>query len=224
MPASTDPFESHLKRAADLFESGDIVQAGQIWQAILKKNPDHQVARAGLYKVKLYFDARATQGGLAKSQPPRPEPVSDLTTPGTQPAVAVAHPTTISADLARLLDQGCTLYDNGHIEDALGKWNKVLEMDPNNILAKGYINGAKRRLEQPVSESQPEEQVRSTMALAPGAYPGSVPFPVEPAPSMALAPIPPVPYESKPESAPEPVETVDVERLLRDGCTLYDMG
>lgn len=61
---TTDPFSPHLKRAAQLFQSGDIVQAGQIWQAILKKSPAHEEARIGLYKVKLFFDARATQDGL----------------------------------------------------------------------------------------------------------------------------------------------------------------
>ena len=68
MAEAPDPFEAYLKRATDLFEAGDIVRAGQIWQAILKKVPDHQVARAGLYRVKLYFDSRATQDGLVQAE------------------------------------------------------------------------------------------------------------------------------------------------------------
>jgi tetratricopeptide (TPR) repeat protein len=41
-----------------LFEAGEVVQAGQIWQAILKRDPAHQAARAGLYRVKLALDQK----------------------------------------------------------------------------------------------------------------------------------------------------------------------
>jgi hypothetical protein len=41
-----DPFAPHLRMADDLFAQGDIVKAGQIWQAILKQDPGHGEARA----------------------------------------------------------------------------------------------------------------------------------------------------------------------------------
>jgi tetratricopeptide (TPR) repeat protein len=56
MPPSPDPFQSHLARATTLFEQGEVVQAGQIWQAILKRDPAHREARAGLYQVKLALE------------------------------------------------------------------------------------------------------------------------------------------------------------------------
>jgi tetratricopeptide (TPR) repeat protein len=56
MPA--DPYQAHLDRAASLFDAGDAVQAGQIWQAILKRDPAHQAARAGLYRVKVFLDQK----------------------------------------------------------------------------------------------------------------------------------------------------------------------
>ena len=59
MPPAHDPFLAHLNRASALFEAGDVVQAGQIWQAILKRDPAHQAAREGLYRVKLVFDQQA---------------------------------------------------------------------------------------------------------------------------------------------------------------------
>jgi tetratricopeptide (TPR) repeat protein len=183
MAVASDPFESYLQRAASLFESGDIVQAGQIWQAILKKRPDHEVARAGLYKVKLYFDARATQDGLV-----RPKPEGD----GDVRATAGALPKSVDPEITRLLEQGCTLYDAGHVEDALTKWVQVLAKEPDNVLAKGYINGAKRSMQQ---------------------------FP-------AMVDVPPV-FEAAPEPAPSVASSepeADIERLLRDGCTLFDMG
>ena len=183
MAVASDPFESYLKRAADLFEAGDIVQAGQIWQAILKKRPDHEIARAGLYKVKLYFDARATQGGLVK-QKPAADDTDARTTQG-------APPKSQDPEVTRLLEQGCTLYDAGHVEDALLRWVQVLAKEPDNVLAKGYISGARRTLGQPILHQE-----------APA---------VE---SPAAAPVP----------AEAPGPEVDTERLLRDGCTLFDMG
>jgi tetratricopeptide (TPR) repeat protein len=176
MALGNDPYETYLKRAADLFEAGDIVPAGQIWQAILKKKPDHEAARAGLYKVKLYFDARATQSGLTelKAAPAPPDPQEAPKSPDTE--------------IVRLLEQGCTLYDAGHVQDAIARWTQVLAKEPGNVLAKGYISGAHRALEQAPSP-RPESSV--------------------PAPSPALA---------------HPGPDVDVERLLRDGCTLFDMG
>jgi tetratricopeptide (TPR) repeat protein len=178
MAAASDPFESYLRRAVELFEAGDIVQAGQIWQAILKKRPDHEIARAGLYKVKLYFDARATQGGLV-TQKSTGQAVDVRATQGGPAGVQ-------DPELVRLLEQGCTLYDAGHVEEALARWVQVLAKEPDNVLAKGYIEGARRTLVQPLPE---KEATAATRAPVPTDEPG-----------------------------------VDAERLLRDGCTLFDMG
>jgi tetratricopeptide (TPR) repeat protein len=204
-----DPFESYLKKAALLFEAGDVVQAGQIWQAILKKSPNHEVARAGLYKVKLYFDARATQDGLSSERKEEaakaaaPEPAPRPTTSGAAP------------EIVRLLEQGCTLYDAGHFEDAIAKWELVLEKEPHNVLAKGYITGARRILGLPVQEGAVEPEPRATGALPPDLYlgTGAIPAPV-PAPATQAPATP----------APPPMDKDEVDRLLRDGCTLYDMG
>ncbi len=191
MAVALDPFESYLKRAADLFEAGDIVQAGQIWQAILKKRPEHEVARAGLYKVKLYFDARATQGGLVGPKPS--VEVEDART--TQGAL----PRPPDPEVTRLLEQGCILYDAGHVEDAVTRWVQVLAKDPDNVLAKGYISGARRTLGQP----------------APAATPLVATSPAEPPPAAPVASL---------VAAPALAPTEESDRLLRDGCTLFDMG
>jgi|GEM_PF-420429 len=210
-----DPFESYLKKAAALFEGGDVVQAGQIWQAILKKSPNHEEARAGLYKVKLYFDARATQDGLASerkngkdAKPATPDPAPPAPTGGA------------SNELARLLEQGCTLYDAGHFEDAIAKWELVLEKDPHNVLAKGYIVGAQRILGLPAPEESVDAGPRATSALPADLYLGAGMIP-------ALPPSSPHEIPVAPPSAPAPLPGLDkdeIDRLLRDGCTLYDMG
>lgn len=208
MTSAPDPFEPHLQRAAQLFEAGDIVQAGQIWQAILKRSPNHTVARAGLYKVKLYFDARATQDGLAEAQ----KMLAPLISP---------------AELDRQLQLGCEHYDADRIQEALAVWMAILAQDPNHALARGYANGARRALGLPVADGEViMDAPRST---------GPLPTPpdvveavaveraAEPVVEPAAVPQP----EPLPETPPEAASTEadeDLERLLRDGCTLYDMG
>lgn len=162
------PFEPYLNQAKALFEAGDIVKAGQIWQAVLKRDPASEEARAGLYKVKAHFDARATQDGLRAVA--EPEPNRQTLTPP-------------SPEVNSLLDAGCALYDAGLVAKAVTTWEQALRQDPDNALAKGYLDGARRKLE---TESAPAPE----------------------------APPPPAP----------PASGDETDKLLRDGCTLYDMG
>ncbi|MBP1628928.1 MAG: hypothetical protein H6Q00_3403, partial [Holophagaceae bacterium] len=144
MNKSLDPYESYLQRADQLFQAGEVVQAGQIWQAILKRVPGHERAQAGLYQVKLHFDSRATQDGLSEASPKSGDPRDTATAlPGAAPTKAALAPPSPS-DLSRALDKGCALYDAGQVEDALRIWEEVLEQDPDNNLAKGYLQQARR--------------------------------------------------------------------------------
>lgn len=185
MAEPRDPYAAYLRKAADLFEAGDIVQAGQIWQAILKKVPGHDEARAGLYKVKLYFDARATQDGLADQ---------------ARALLPAAAPSPVAPELAQLLERGCALYDAGRTEEAVAAWEEVLARDSANAVAKGYLTAARRALGREET-SGAHRAVRDT---------GALPEPAAPAPAPQTASAPPSPEE--------------VERLVRDGCTLFDMG
>ena len=212
--ATPDPFEPYLNRAASLFDLGDIVQAGQIWQAILKRDPDHQAARAGLYKVKLCFDARATQEGMVppppppapKPQPqpePQPEPdhyqTAKRLTLNAQAAEAEPErapaPPPPEPDPEVLLRDGCTLYELGEVTDALRKWEQILAANPDHPLARSYANGARKELGLPPLE-------------------GGVPVTAPPAPAVEEPPAP------GGEDAPEGRAAV----LVREGVQLYDMG
>ena len=62
MSDTQDPFAAHLQRAQDLFQAGEVIAAGQIWQAILRKNPTHAGARACLVHVKHWLDERQKAG------------------------------------------------------------------------------------------------------------------------------------------------------------------
>jgi len=241
-----DPYAPHLRQADTLFAQGELVRAGQIWQAILKQNPNHAEARANLLAVKQRLLALREMEGAAETtaqapappEPALPEPAPsvppvvdpratapeapphELDTRATAPeapvhsapsmdprATAPEAPAaridprstapegpapvdpgrviTGAMDPERLLRQGCTLYDMGQLEDALMKWEQVLTLDPDNHLARGYANGARRELGLPSQEVQ-----------------------------------------AAPVSAPAEIHhaEVDVEKLLREAVQLYDMG
>ena len=166
-----DPYESYLLQAEALFAEGEVVKAGQIWQAILKQQPTHAGARERLMAVR----ARLQAIHETEVQEPAPEP------PPASPSQG--HP--VPPDTERLLADGCTLYDMGQLEDALLKWDELLRLEPNHALAQGYANGARRELGRPP---------------APAA---------EPTPSpVSLA----------------PPEGEDTDRLHREAAQLYDMG
>ena len=173
-----DPYEQYMQQAEALFEAGDVVKAGQIWQAVLKRDPGHVAARAGLYKVKAHFDTRATQDGLAKA--------------AATPAVEQTNRKTLTPappELNSLLEAGCALYDAGLLAKAIFTWEMALQKDPANALAKGYIDGARRKLEADSAPVVPPEA------------------PAEPPPSSGVT-----------------LQQDEIEKSLRDGCTLFDMG
>lgn len=171
---SQDPYAPYLRQADDLFSKGELVKAGQIWQAILKQAPQHVEARGRLLQVKQRLLALQAQAAaeapppvavtapeppappptpapaaeLAPPPAPAPEPTS-VPAPAPEPAsvAAPARPATPGeAEPDRLLIEGCTLFDMGQVEDALRKWELVLALDPGHRLAREYANGARRDL------------------------------------------------------------------------------
>jgi tetratricopeptide (TPR) repeat protein len=174
---SPDPFEPYLRQAEELYTGGDIVKAGQIWQAILKRVPGHAQAKAGLYKVKLHFDARATQGDLV----PKDVGGQGLTQPRpTSPEPEPEDPDT-------LLQCGCTLFDMGQLEEARVKWERLLARDPFHVQARQYVAEVRRQLD------------------------------LEP---LDLPPL----GEPTAEAVPDEASPDRLERCLREGVQLFDMG
>ena len=206
-----DPYAPYLRQADDLFAHGEIVKAGQIWQAILKQHPPHAEARAGLVAVKQRLLALREAEAAALPPPPAAPVPESAVLPEPEPvavakpdALAGAEPETIPAapseaspvpeptrvitgtlDPDRLLAEGCTLYDMGQIGDALRKWEGVLTLDPDHALARSYASGARRELGLP-------------------------------------------PLEERALAVQAPVQTQDAEedseKLLREAVQLYDMG
>jgi tetratricopeptide (TPR) repeat protein len=144
-----DPYAPHLRQANELFAQGQVVKAGQIWQAILKQQPAHPEARERLLQLKQQLLAQREQELASPAAKVAPEPA-----PGPEP------PPPAPPALAQ--------------EDVL-PFPPVVEAGP--------------------ASPQPEN-------------PAPVPVP--------SAPVEPV--------LPRAGEEFDPDRLLREGCTLYDMG
>ncbi|WP_243295220.1 hypothetical protein [Geothrix mesophila] len=208
-----DPYAPYLRQADQLFAQGEIVKAGQIWQAILKQQPAHAEARERLLALRDRLLAQrqeeervAAQAASPQIPAPLPEPVQPpspapppvtVAAPPAPLAPPPAHPLTPAppapvappppphVEPERLVIEGCTLYDMGQVADALQKWEQALAIDPTQSLALGYANGARRELGLP--------------------------------PLQGTAPVAPAE-----ELAPQADE--DVDKLLREAVQLYDMG
>jgi tetratricopeptide (TPR) repeat protein len=201
MTPTPDPYAPHLRQAENLYAQGEIVKAGQIWQAILRQHPVHAEARAGLLAVKERLLAlREAEAEAAAFGSPAPEPAPDppagpvappafdprsTAAPGSLSSVVPRKVTTGALDPEHLLAEGCTLYDMGQTQDALRKWEQVLTLAPDHALARGYANGARREL-----------------GLAPHEAPAA-----------------PAAVQVEDHYADE-----DVDKLLREAVQLYDMG
>jgi tetratricopeptide (TPR) repeat protein len=194
-----DPYATYLRQADDFLAQGEIVRAGQIWQAILKQQPSHPEARAGLLAVKeRLLVLRQAEAGGPPPAPPGLEPPGNSILKPAFPVIdppSTAHdesPVSVSGedcpgapDPERLLAEGCTLYDMGQTGDALRKWEQLLAQHPDHALARNYANGARREL------GLPPVQAPATSAPAPGSSPH---------------------FEE------------DTETLLQEAIQLYDMG
>jgi len=119
----------YLREASDLFDAGEVIKAGQIWQAILKKDPSINEAKSGLLRVR-----EILSGNDRQIQ-------SKSVTTGVQPLSE-----TSAEDIEGYLREGCSLYDKGELHEALNAWEKVLAIDPLHYNALSYVRGVRKEL------------------------------------------------------------------------------
>lgn len=129
----------HLRQASDFFDSGYVVKAGQIWQAILKRDSSNGEARAGLLKVRDVLTS-GPDADISAAEPHTLPPPEDLATP--VPADEAGH----------FLREGCSLYDSGALTEALAAWEKVLVIEPEHGLALSHVRGVRKELGLPILE------------------------------------------------------------------------
>lgn len=146
---SEDPYEGHLQRAEESLRAGDPMRAGQIWQAILKRVPDHPIARQGLIRVKQALEAASA---------PAPAAVS-------------------AEELATMLRQASQLWDLGVPEDAVAKWEAVLAIDPGNAEAQAFI--AMVRKEQAEEAAKPPKPAPPPAPVHPEEMTSTIPAMVQ---------------------------------------------
>ncbi|HET6329468.1 MAG TPA: tetratricopeptide repeat protein [Holophagaceae bacterium] len=208
-----DPYARYLQQAEELFSGGETVRAGQIWQAVLKQVPDHAAARDGLLRVKAALDAqtaakaaaeaaethrRATDSSVEIPALPEPEPV-----PQAPAAIAVPEPPTLPQPaVTQAMD-----------EDTQDKFLR----EGCTLYDMGQTEDALRKWDQLLAAVpdhamalQYAHGARQELGLA---LDGSV------SPSS--------PPQVHPVTREVPVYGAEAEaadKLLREGCLLYDMG
>ncbi len=220
-----DPYARYLQQAEELFASGEVIRAGQIWQAVLKQVPDHAAAREGLLRVKTALDAQAAEAAAthrrmtdssvevpifrdaapAAPEPapvptPAPAPAPVAEAPAPSPALKATEP--IPAPKAALMD-----------EDTQDK----LLREGCTLYDMGQVEDALHKWNQLLA-AVPDHAM--ALQYAQGAR-QELGLPLDGSVSPAApAPVHPVTQEVPLYSQAEE----HADKLLREGCLLYDMG
>jgi len=230
---TTDPYAPHLRQAADLFAQGEVVKAGQIWQAILKQQPAHAEARERLLAVKQHLLAlREAAAQAASPIPLAPEPATvaapaePLPAPEPEPAVAVAAeppplPESIPAPVpapAQADPRSTSPEAALAAAAAVAETPRVAtgQLDPERLLAEGCTLYDMGQIQDALKKWEQVLTLDPAHALARGYANGA-------RRELGLGPI-------HAEPPPEPVSVAahhadeDIDKLLREAVQLYDMG
>jgi tetratricopeptide (TPR) repeat protein len=122
----------------------------------------------------------------------------------------------------KYLEEGLNLYGLGKFKEAIECWKKVLELDPNNSLAKDYIESAGGEVSR--AEESPPERLEEPPEIIPP--PPSPPSP-EPEREAKIAPPPPKPEEeakAAPSPPPPPPPEPDRKTKINQAKGLFKEG
>ncbi|HJW73332.1 MAG TPA: tetratricopeptide repeat protein [Geothrix sp.] len=216
-----DPYAPYLRQADELFAQGQVVKAGQIWQAILKQQPSHSEARERLLQLKQQLLAQREQELVnpAAQAAPEPEP-SPEPPPPAPPALAkedvVPSPAPVEARSTSPQPESpapiSVPSDSG--EPAPSKAGE--ELDPDRLLREGctlydmgQLSDALQKWEQ-VLALDPHHALARSYANGVRREQGLPPLEE----SRASAPVEAVPFGADD----------DLNKLLREAVQLFDMG
>jgi len=221
---TTDPYAPHLRQADNLFAKGEIVKAGQIWQAILKQQPSHTAARERLLAVKQHLLALREAEAAAQAAPPAPPPAPEAEA-APEPAVAAAPepppapepfpPIPVPVPAPVVADTRST---SPEAALAVPEPPKVTtgHLDPERLLAEGCTLYDMGQLQDALQKWEQVLMLDPAHALARGYANGARrelglgALPAEPAPA--------------PVSVADHHADEDIDKLLREAVQLYDMG
>lgn len=170
---TSDPYAPHLSQADAFFTRGEIVKAGQIWQAILKQQPTHAKAREGLMAVKQRLLALREAEAATAQAPPEPLPLASPD-PAERLAPAPSRPPSTPA------------------------------VTPVEVLATPFVApplSLPRPKRASLTVARPDSMSQVAHFLI-----RSLDVPLYPAPRRVVT------------------GSLDPDRLVAEGCTLYDMG
>lgn len=214
-----DPFAPYLRQADNLFAQGEHVKAGQIWQAILKKEPAHAEARERLLALRQHLLAAKAAEEVPPPAAPAPvPPAQPEPTPDAPVVAAVAPPPEpVPVPIASAEEANPpTPPPPPTVPPATPSSHPQADADPHRLVIEGctlYDMG------------QTEDALRKweqVLALDPGhdlarGYANGVRR------ELGL-PMLHAPRATAQQDSPLAYGDEDVARLLRDAVQLYDMG
>ncbi len=124
-----DEIERFLREGCTLFDMGQYEDALKKWEHLLAGAPHHRMARD-------YANGARRELGL----PPLGEGEMPAAAAPSAPAAPVQEH---GEDVDRLLREAVQLYDMGLPEEAIGKWEKALVLEPHRVEIQRYLDQAR---------------------------------------------------------------------------------
>lgn len=129
---SDDEIERLLREGNTLYDMGQTEDALRKWELLLAGAPDHRLGRQ-------YANGARKELGL----PPLGE--DEVPVPASAAPAAASAPALQDhgEDVDRILREAVQLYDMGLPEEAIGKWEKALELEPHRSEIRRYLEDAR---------------------------------------------------------------------------------
>lgn len=130
---SDEEIERLLREGNTLYDMGQTEDALRKWELLVAGAPDHRLGRQ-------YANGARKELGL----PPLGD--HEVPSPTHVHAAAPAAPTASpdhGEDVDRILREAVQLYDMGLPEEAIGKWERALELEPHRAEIRRYLEDAK---------------------------------------------------------------------------------
>jgi tetratricopeptide (TPR) repeat protein len=129
---SEEEIERLLREGNTLYDMGQTEDALRKWELLLAGAPQHRLGRQ-------YANGARKELGL----PPLGEDEIPVAAPAAAPAAASAPLPDHGEDVDRILREAVQLYDMGLPEEAIGKWEKALELEPHRSEIRRYLEDAR---------------------------------------------------------------------------------
>ncbi|HJV90421.1 MAG TPA: tetratricopeptide repeat protein [Holophagaceae bacterium] len=129
---SDDEIERLLREGCTLFDMGQTEDALRKWELLLAGAPHHRMARDYANGARRELGLPLLAEGAVPSAPV-----------AASPAAATAPVADHGEDVDRLLREAVQLYDMGLPEEAIGKWEKALALEPHRTEVQRYLEQAR---------------------------------------------------------------------------------